>query len=257
MNNHHEELIQRELDHDLSSREQAELLAAVADDPQTQALREEMLSLGLELDSLANRKPTPELKYNIMAAIEADPAQIATKPRRSPAPARALDRRHALAFAAGIAVMLMAGQVLPLFGEPPIDANQAAGTLMSPTADPDSELIEVDRARLEAGSTSLEVWTERSGNHLFLSARGEMDAGAPVRIDWDGELWSVVSVRSVPATDLALDRGRADFVQAEPGLFSLEMELQLRGPTPAAGDVRLRAGGTGSDVEMITLGTAP
>jgi hypothetical protein len=84
-----------------------------------------------------------------------------------------------------------------------------------------------------------------------------MDASALVRIDWDGELWSVVSVRSVPATDFALDRGRVDFVQAEPGLFSLEMELQLRGPTPVAGDVRLRAGGIGSDVEMITLGTAP
>jgi hypothetical protein len=117
MNNHHEELIQRELDHDLSSREQAELLATVADDPQTQALREEMLSLGLELDSLANRKPTPELKHNIMAAIAADPAQIATKPRRSPAPARALDRRHALAFAAGIAVRTHRSRPRPTRGQ--------------------------------------------------------------------------------------------------------------------------------------------
>ena len=257
MNDHYEDLIQRELDHDLSSREHAELLAAVAGDPEARALRDDMLSLGLELDSLANRKPTPELKHNIMSEIAADRVQMAARPRRAPTPSRGFDRRQALAFAAGIAVVLMAGQVLPLFGEPPIDANQAAGTLMPPTPESTAEPVQVDRGLLETGSTRLEAWTERSGDHLFLRARGEMDASAPVRIEWDGELWFVVSVRSVPATDLALDRGRADFVQAEPGPFSLEMELQLRGPTPAAGDVRLRAGGTGPDVEMITLGTAP
>lgn len=265
MNNHYEDLIQRELDNDLSSREQAELLAAVASDPEARAFRNEMLSLGLELDSLANRKPAAGLKHDIMTAIAADPAPVAPRLRRTPTPTRGFDRRQALAFAAGITVVLVAGQVLPLFGEPPIDANQAAGTLMPPSAElipelipkPVPEPVEIDRGRIEAGSTRLEAWTERSGDHLFLRARGEMDAGAPVRIDWDGELWSVVSVRSIPATDLALDRGRADFVQAEPGPFSLEMELQLRGPTPGAGDVRLRAGGPGPDVETITLGTAP
>jgi hypothetical protein len=212
-----------------------------------------MLTLGVELDSLANRKPPPELKQNIMAAIAVDPAQVKPRSGRAPAPTRGFDRRQALAFAAGIVLVLMAGQVLPLFGEPPLDANQATGTLLPPATAP----VEVDRSRLGAGSTSLEAWTERSGDHVFLHARGEMDASAPLRIDWDGELWSVISVRSVPTADFVLDHGHANFVQAKPGPFSLEMELQLRGPTPAAGDVRLRAGGTGSDVEMITLGTAP
>lgn len=256
MNDHYEDLIQRELDSDLSSREQAELLAKVAGDPEARALREEILALGLELESLASRKPTPELKHDIMAAIAADPAHATPRPRRAPAPTRGFDRRQALAFAAGIALVLMAGQVVPLFGEPPLDANHASGTLIPPTTNPALEPAEVDRGRLEAGNTRFEAWTERSGDQLFLRARGEMDASAPVRIDWDGDLWSVVSVRSVPATDFALDRGRADFVQAEPGPFSLEMELQLRGPTTVTGDVRLRAGGTGPDVQMMTLGTA-
>ena len=252
MNEHHEDLIQRELDGEISPAERDELDTATGAEPTIREHRELMQALAQDLDTLAWREPGPELKARILAEIGTLSPGRPHQARRARMSWR-IDRRQALAFAAGIALIIVVGQFVPLLGDHDIDPDQASGTLLPPTSATD----EIDRARVEAGTNWIEARTERSGDRLFLRARGEGNATTPVRIDWEGQKWSVVSVRSVPPGDLGVERGRAHFVQAEPGQYVLELELQLRGSEDQAGDVRLWLGAGDPGNSSATLGTIP
>jgi hypothetical protein len=250
MNQHLEELIQLEIDGVIGPGELKELDAAAANDPEVKGHRERMLQLSEDLGSLSWREPGPELHGRIMREIGV--AVPHRKVRRARMPWR-IGRREAVAFAAGIALVIVVGRFVPVIGDGAVDRNQAAGTLLPPA----DATVSVDQARIDAGPMHIEARTERSGDRLFLRARGEGDAVTPVRIDWDAPAWSVVSTRCVPPGDLGVDRGRARFVQGEPGPYVLEIELQLRGSTDQAGDVRLRLGSGDPGDPTATLGTTP
>ena len=255
MNEHLEDLIQRELDGEISPAERDELDTASGADPNIREYRERMQTLAQDLDTLAWREPGPELKERILAEIGAmapgDPRRERHL-RRARMPWR-IDRRQALAFAAGIALIVIVGKFVPLIGNQDIDPDQASGTLLPPT----SATGEIDRARVEDGTDWIEARTERSGDRLFLRARGEGNAATPVRIDWEDQEWSLVSVRVVPPGELGVERGRAHFVQDAPGHYVLELEFQLRESQDQAGDVRLWLGTGNPEDPSVTLGTIP
>ena len=170
----------------------------------------------------------------------------------SPRPRRRIDFRQVVAFAAGIALMLVAGRFLPAIDGISVDPNQATGTLIAP-----ERPLEVDRGQTAFGGTRIEAWTERSGDRLFLRARGTGDATTPVRIEWSDLDWSVVSVHSVPPADLGVDRGRASFAWTASGPFTLELELRPGSSGVPGGDVRLLLGDPGTAAPSITLGAVP
>jgi hypothetical protein len=249
MNERMELLIQLELDGEISQAERDELDAASEADSPTRAYRSQMAELAQDLDTLAWREPSPNLQRKVL-----DQLQIGTpRPRaRAPRPRWRIDFRQAVAFAAGIAAVLVAGRFIPAIDGMAVDPNEAAGTLIAPDKAP-----EIDRGRVEFGGTSIEAWTERSGDQLYLRARGTGDATTPVRIEWSDLDWSVVSVHSVPPADLGVDRGRASFAWTASGPFTLELELQAGTPGADGGDVRLLIGGGDTAGSSITLDVVP
>ena len=234
MNERMELLVQLELDGEIGEEERRELDAASEADPATSAYRTQMAELARDLDTLAWREPSPDLKRKIL-----DELQIAAPRPKAPAPRPRwrIDFRQAVAFAAGIALVLVVGRFVPWIDDTGIDPNQAAGTLISP-----DRTVEIDRDRASFGETTIEAWTERSGDQLFLRARGTGDATTHVRIEWADLDWSAVTVRSVPPANLGVDRGRASFAWTESGPFTLELELQAGPSGNDGGDVRLLLG---------------
>lgn len=251
MTSDYEDLIQREIDGDLSSEEQAHLVAAASADPEVGVQREIMLSLGADLGSLAWCEPPVGLPARVMDEIGVEP-----RARSRPVPGRHRprtwrpDRRQVIAFAAGVALMFALGRIAPHVGEPDFENGDAAGTLIRPSDGA------TDRGQFEADDSRAEAWTERRADRLTLHARGQVGAATPVRIEWNDQDWSVTSVRRVPSGDLEVDRGHARFVRQEAGPFTLELEFQLRRPGAETGDVRLRFEGSGDDDSSLGLGTS-
>lgn len=249
MNERMELLIQLELDGEISEAERHELDAASEADPATQAYRSRMAELAQDLDTLAWREPSADLKRKVL-----DELQIAAPRPKAPAPRPRwrLDFRQAVAFAAGIALVLVVGRFVPVIDGASVDPDQATGTLIAP-----GKPVEVDRDRAAWGETTIEAWTERSGDQLFLRARGTGDATTPVRIEWADLEWSVVSVRSVPPANLGVDRGRASFAWTQSGPYTLELELQAGPSSSEGGDVRLLLGSDETAGPSLTLDVVP
>lgn len=249
MNERMELLVQLELDGEISEAERQELDSASEADPATRGYRSQMAELAQDLDTLAWREPSPGLKQKILDELHiAPPRPKAPAPR----PRWRLDFRQAVAFAAGIALVLVAGRFVPGIDGASVDPDQATGTLIAP-----GQPVEVDRGQAASGETTIEAWTERSGDQLFLRARGTGDATMPVRIEWADLDWSVISVRSVPPANLGVDRGRASFAWIESGPFTLELELQAGPSSSDGGDVRLLLGGRETAGPSITLDVVP
>jgi hypothetical protein len=249
MNERTELLVQLELDGEISQVEREELDAASESDPATNAYRSRMADLAQDLDTLAWREPSPDLERKVL-----DELQIARTRTRAaaPRPRRRIDFKQVVAFAAGIALMLVAGRFLPAIDGISVDPNQATGTLIAP-----ERPLEVDRGQTAFGGTRIEAWTERSGDRLFLRARGTGDATTPVQIEWSDLDWSVVSVGCVPSANLGVDRGRASFAWNKSGPITLELELQASTPDTEGGDVRLLLGDGNTAGPSLTLDVVP
>lgn len=249
MNERLELLVQLELDGEIDASERAELDAASEADSEVLAWRSRMLDLGQDLDSLSWQEPSPDLKQRVLEELRIPAARTkAQAPRRR----WRIDFRQAVAFAAGIALVLVVGRFVPGIDDTGIDPNQAAGTLISP-----DRPVEIDRDRASFGDTTVEAWTERSGDRLFLRARGTGDATTPVRIEWPDLEWSATSVRSLPQANLGVDRGRASFAWTESGPFTLELELQAGTSGSDGGDVRLLLGDGRTAGSSLTLDVVP
>jgi hypothetical protein len=249
MNERFEMLIQLELDGEINESERAELDAACAESPSTREYRSRMQELGQDLDTLAWREPSADLKDKVMRELG-----IAAVRRPAPAPRHRWrpDFRQAVAFAAGIALVLVAGRFAPLLPDAGVNGDHAAGTLLTR-----QDQTEIDRGRLQSGGTDIEAWTEASDGRFFLRARGTGEPTTPVRIEWTDPEWSVVAVRSVPPAILGVDRGRAHIAWTRSGQFTLELELQAGQANAGSGDVRLLLGDADEPGPSLTLEVVP
>jgi hypothetical protein len=250
MNERFELLIQLELDGEISERELAELDSACQEDPATREYRTRMLELGQDLDTLAWREPSADLKHRVLQELGIGAPR---RPAPAPRPRWRMDFRQAAAFAAGIALVLVAGRFAPLFPDSAVNGDHATGTLL--TGQNPTE--EFDRGRMQSGGTEIEAWTEGSDGRVFLRARGTGEPTTPVRIEWTDPEWSVVAVRSVPPAILGVDRGRAHIAWTRSGQFTLELELQAGNANSGVGDVRLFLGEAPDAGPSITLDVTP
>ena len=134
MNQHLEELIQLEIDGSISPDELKELDAATANDLEVKGQRERMLELAEDLGSLSWREPGPELHGRIMRENGVSIPNRKVRRARMPMPWR-MGRREAVAFAAGIALVVVVGRFVPVIGDGAVDRNQACLLYTSDAAD--------------------------------------------------------------------------------------------------------------------------
>jgi hypothetical protein len=242
VNSHFEELIQRELDDDLSAAEEAELLAGSTADPEVHRAREEMRALARELETLGTKSAPEGLTQSVMREIDALPIPRAGTRRRSWRPSRG----EALAFAAGIVLVLGAGLVLPRLGEVPVDPEQAAGTIGIGNR--------IDAGAVQAPGLNARAWTSGHAGTLQLHVEGEVSEALPLEIRFDARQWAVSYLQSSSVTtgDLAVDTGRIAFARVSPGVFGVDvgfvsldtsgsfLPLEVRGGPAASGAISLK-----------------
>ena len=170
------ELIQAELDNELSGDQRAELDTLLHESAEARAARKDFRNLAGLLRQVPSRQPPASLRQNILAQIE-----IAGRQRAAPSawaiPAVA---RMAMAFAAGIVVTIGLFRLAPAdIG--PIDTRSLVGAMVNHQALPD----ELPRDRLELGLDTVQGSVELHRNNNLLMLEFAFDSKAPLNLVLD------------------------------------------------------------------------
>jgi hypothetical protein len=186
-----QELINREIDRELSPEEQVELRKYLDQNPRLVVTREEMLRLSGVLSEIPAAEPPEALRENIMSAVAARgarPKEIVIRPQ---ARFRTLLSRlgfdHPYSFAAG-ALAAVALLVVVLILNPdsfPGDKNGLTGTIV-PTERTDGFTV-LDYHEIDAPGATGRVELARAGSEIRmqLNLESDTDIDAVVRFDAD------------------------------------------------------------------------
>ncbi len=170
------ELIQAELDDELSGDQRAELDTLLHESAEARATRKDFRNLAGLLRQVPSRQPPESLRRNILSEIE-----IAGRQRAAPSawaiPAAA---RMAMAFAAGIVVTIGLFRLAPAdIG--PTDTRSLVGAMVNHQALPDK----LPRDRLELGLDTVQGSVELHRNNNLLILEFEFDSTGPVSLAVD------------------------------------------------------------------------
>ncbi len=173
----HIELIQAELDNELTGEQKAELDTLLDASADARAERNDYRDLGSLMAQVPPRQPPESLGRNILAQIELPERQrTASLPWAMPAAAR-----MAMAFAAGIVVTIGLLQLAPVdIG--PTDTRSLVGAVVNDQAPLPDEL---PRDRIEVGLDSLHGSVELHRNNNVLMLEFEFEAKGPVDLVLD------------------------------------------------------------------------
>jgi hypothetical protein len=173
----HIELIQAELDKELTGEQKAELDTLLDASADAKAARKEFRDLASLMDQITPRQPPETLGQNILAQIELPGRRRAVAlPWAIPAAARV-----AMAFAAGIVVTIGLFQLAPVdIG--PTDTRSLVGSMVNDQA-PLPDELPLDR--IEVGLDSLHGSVELHRNNNLLMLEFEFEAQGPVDLLMD------------------------------------------------------------------------
>lgn len=209
------ELIHADIDGCLPEERRAELGRVLLADPEARAFHRDMQRLQERLEAIAAEDVPQGLADSIMAAIPASA-------HGAGAHVRSRSWRHALALAAGVAVVAVALRVGGPGGE--IDGTAAVGTM---AGRPDSAPATIDRPEV-SGSVQL----RQTGESLF--------------VDLDVALHEDVQIVAVQANSSASLMGRA-------GAARERQRLTLELPAGSSGAVSVRFASHGQLIGDILL----
>ncbi|MCZ6879849.1 MAG: hypothetical protein O7F13_01820 [Gammaproteobacteria bacterium] len=170
------ELIQAELDDELSDDQRAELDTLLHESTEARDTRKDFCDLAGLLRQVPSRQPPESLRQNILAQIE-----LAGRQRPAPSawaiPAAA---RMAMAFAAGIVITIGLFRLAPdEIG--PTDTRTLVGSMVRNQALPDELLQD----QLEVGLDTVQGSVELHRNNNLLMLEFEFDANEPVNLELD------------------------------------------------------------------------
>lgn len=149
------ELINADIDGEISPAQKQELDAALAANPQAQAMHAELSGLSSTLDELPDLDPPPHLKHAIMASIPASQAEPHTEGNWLLTLFAAPALRYAAMFAAGALLTLSLVSSDQLSDRAFTDVTGLVGTMSSDVPDgPGIQVTRIDRPEV-AGRVSL------------------------------------------------------------------------------------------------------
>jgi hypothetical protein len=154
------ELIQAEVDGELSAPDRAELSRFMLANPDAHAVRDELKRLCNRLGEVSPAEPPPELRESILAAVRLPAPAVKSRMLRSFQPhAGAL--RYAAAFAGGLIVSGIAFQVAS-DRNAGLDAADVAGTMVSQDAVSRSGPVDSVRVSLDQVSGTVSLFRSSS-----------------------------------------------------------------------------------------------
>jgi len=172
----HIELIQAELDNELTGEQKVELDALLDASADAKAARKDFRDLASLMGQVPPRQPPETLGQNILAQIEL-PGRQRAAPKSWAMPAAA---RVAMAFAAGIVVTIGLFQLAPAdIG--PTDTRSLVGAMVNDQALTD----ELPLDRIEVGLDTLHGSVELHRNNNLLMLEFEFEAMGPVDLALD------------------------------------------------------------------------
>lgn len=183
------DLVNREIDGELSAEDRAELRQCLDQDPRLAASREDMLRLSEMLNEIPPAEPPEALKVNIMSAVaarRARPKEIVLSPRsRFETFLSRLGLDHPYSFAAG-ALAGVALLVIVLILNPgsfPGDKNELTGTIVPKHQGDDVDILDRRTIDVRGASGSVELARAGSEVRMRLNLESEAAVGAVVRVD--------------------------------------------------------------------------
>ncbi len=204
-----DELIQMELDGEISEAESAELDAALVADGEARASLESYRSLAREIERLARVDPPPLLATGVARAIRGRQAERA--PRMAP-PSPASRRRQWLftgyAAAAGLILGLLATPLL-MRTDAFRAASEPAGAAASIGSAELSSWEVVDRRSVSTANGTVALSVRRNRDRFAVEVAFAAPASAEAAISWDASRLSLLAfVRDHPAGPLSVGEGR-------------------------------------------------
>lgn len=149
------ELINAEIDGEISPAQKQELEVALAADPEAKAMHAELSAMGAALDELPDLDPPPHLKHAIMASIPAPQPERQKENNWFQSLFAAPALRYAGMFAAGALLTLALFDSSQLSDRAFTDVTGLVGTMSSEVPDgPGAQVTRIDRPEV-AGRVSL------------------------------------------------------------------------------------------------------
>lgn len=148
------ELINADIDGEISATEKQQLASALADSAEAQAMHTELSGLGAALDALPDLDPPPHLKHTIMAAVPASPV-AEERPGWLPSLFAAPALRYAAMFVAGSLLTLSLMSSDDMSNRAFSDVTGLVGTISDRVPEgPGVQITRIDRPEV-AGRVSL------------------------------------------------------------------------------------------------------
>jgi len=232
------ELLQRDIDGELSPPEQTALHDRLRADPALRAEYEKLLDVRRRLDEVGLVDPPPGLVSDVQRAVRLAVARGESRQGAWLGPL--LARRPALALAATLAIGIGAGVLVAgLLGQgswPAVDESQVAGTILSPGR---ADLPVVDRVRLEGAGLRAEAVARMAAGIVVADLVIEPPRTAELFVETGGsglQPRGFEALDGLTAAGAILEGGGVYLADASPGRYRLALAATAAG----SGELRIR-----------------